>query len=256
VNSVKEQREKDMKKTYFSAPIIVGALILAGCAKEAIEEVPAPEEEPVPAVEEVTEMPPVVEEPVPAVEEPAPAETLAVVEEPVMPEAVVEEEEPAETVVMEEPPEEPIVIPQEEYVDIEQEPDGTIHPDSAQYMYMIHPNDYLIRIAYKEYGNPNEWRSIYRWNRLMIGDDPNLIYPYHELSLFKPENEIKDWTYDYTTHVVEPGETLWAIAGEEYGDELGWIVIFWDNEGVIQAAGGMLRAGMELKIRTQLWPEN
>ena len=246
-----------MKKIYFPALIVMGALILAGCAKEAIEEMPGPVEEPAPLVEEVTEMPPGVEE-VPPVEAPVVEETdtMAVVEEAVVPEAAVVPEEPVETMIEAELSEEPIVIPREEYVDIEQEPDGTIHPDSARYMYMIRPNDYLIRIAYKEYGNPNEWRSIYRWNRLMIGDDPNLIYPYHELSLYKPENEIRDWTYDYTIHVVESGETLWAIAGQEYGDELGWIVIFWDNEDVLQAAGGMLRAGMELKIRTQLWPED
>ena len=246
-----------MKKINFPALIVMGAFILGGCAKEAVEELPGPADEPVPLVEEVTEMPSAVEE-TPPVEAPVVAETdsMPVVEEAMMPEAAAVPEEPAETMAEAELSEEPIVIPREEYIDIEQEPDGTIHPDSAQYMYMIRPNDYLIRIAYKEYGNPNEWRSIYRWNRLLIGDDPNLIYPYHELSLFKPENEIRDWTYDYTIHVVESGETLWAIAGQEYGDELGWIVIFWDNEDVLQAAGGMLRAGMELKIRTQLWPED
>lgn len=195
-------------------------LVFGGCAQEAVEEAPAPEEELAPEPEEVTETP-VMEEPV--AEPPVAA-----------------------------PPEE-MVIPQSEFQGIEQEPAGTLHPDSVSYMYMIRRDDYLSKIAYNEYGNPNEWRSIYQWNRDRIGDDPNLIYPYKELELFKPESEIESVDYDYIIHVVISGESLWSIAGQVYGDELAWIILFWDNEDVLSTKQGLLKPGMELRIRTRLY---
>lgn len=212
-----------------------GALILGACAKPAAETAPSPVvEQPAPAPVEVTEMP--------AVED-----TLIV-----PPDTLVEEELPPEEPEME--PELPVVIPEEEYRDIEQEPEGILHPDSAAYLYMIRPNDYLTKIAYKEYGNPFEWRRIYSWNRDRIGDNPNLIYPYHELQLYKPEDDVDQWDYDYLIHVVASGETLWSIAADEYGDAIAWIVIFWDNEDVLSSNAGSIKPGMELRIRTELWP--
>ena len=121
-------------------------------------------------------------------------------------------------------------------------------------MYMIRHNDYLTKIAANEYGNPNEWRRIYNWNRERIGDNPNLIYPYHELELRKPTDQIVEWEYDYTLHIVQSGETLWSIAGQAYGDQIAWIVIFWDNEETLKSNAGWLKPGMELRLRTELWP--
>jgi nucleoid-associated protein YgaU len=210
--------------------VVGGALIFGACAKPAAEAAPSPvDEEPAPAPVEVAEMP--------AIED-----TIAV------------EPEIEEEVVTPPEPELPVTIPEEEYMDIEQEPDGTLHPDSAAYWYMIRPDDYLTKIAYKEYGNPNEWRSIYGWNRERIGDDPNLIYPYNELQLYKPEDEVRIWDYDYLIHVVVSGETLWSAAGDEYGDAIAWIVIFWDNEDTLNSNAGRIKPGMELRIRTELWP--
>ena len=210
----------NIKKMQFIVFLLGGALALGGCAKEVVEEAPTPEsEEPAPAPEEIVEMP------------------------------VVEAEE-----VVEEEPAEPLVVPREERVDIEQEPPSEVPPESGSYLYMIRHNDYLVKIATNEYGNPNEWRRIYDWNRELVGDDPNLIYPYHELELRKPEDEIIRWDYDYTIHVVEQGETLWTIAGDRYGDEIAWIVIFWDNEETLGSNAGWLKPGMELRIRTELWP--
>lgn len=201
------------------------ALALGGCAKEVAEEAPVPDiEEPIP--EEVVEPP--------TVEEEMPVEAEEVVEEATLPEEVVEE---------------PVVIPIEEPTDVEQ---GGL--ESGSYLYMIRHGDYLVKIATNEYGDPTRWRSIYDWNRELIGDNPNLIYPYHELELRKPEYEITRWSYEYTVHVVEQGETLWSIAGEEYNDEIAWIVIFWDNEETLDSNAGQLKPGMELQIRTELWP--
>ena len=208
----------NIRQIQFTVFVLGVALALGGCAKEVIEEAPAPEE--------------VVETP----------------EIPVEAEEVVEE-----VTIPEEAPAEPVVVPREEPRDVEQEPPSML-PDRGSYLYMIRHNDYLVKIATNEYGNPNEWRRIYSWNRERIGDDPNLIYPYHELDLFKPVEEIVEWSYDYTIHVVEQGETLWSIAGDAYGDEIAWIVIFWDNEETLDSSAGRLKLGTELRIRTELWP--
>ncbi len=213
----------NIKQMQFIVFLLGGALALGGCAKEVVEEAPTPEvEEPAPAPEEVVEVP---------------------VAEEVVEEVTVPEEEPAE----------PLVVPREERMDIELEPPGE-QLERGSYLYMIRHNDYLVKIATNEYGDPNEWRSIYDWNRERVGDDPNLIYPYNELELRKPEEEIVRWSYDYTIHVAEEGETLWSIAGDRYGDEIAWIVIFWDNEEALNSNENRLKPGMELRIRTELWP--
>lgn len=227
-----------MSTRQFSFLILVagGMLVLSACAKPAAEAAPTPvEAEPVAAPVELTEMPPVEDTVM------VPPDTLV-------------EEAMAEEVVAPPEHEVPVIIPEEEYMDIEQEPVGVLHPDSAAYWYMIRPNDYLTKIAYKEYGNPFEWRRIYSWNRDRIGDNPNLIYPYHELQLYKPEDEVHEWDYDYLIHVVVSGETLWSIAADEYGDSIAWIVIFWDNEDTLNSNAGRIKPGMELRIRTELWP--
>jgi nucleoid-associated protein YgaU len=132
--------------------------------------------------------------------------------------------------------------------------DGELtYTDSSSYLVVIRPNDYLGKIAQREYNNPGKWRNIYNWNRELIGDDPNALHPYRELELFKPEEEINDWTYEYIIHLVDQGETLWSIARDWYGDNLAWIILYSDNEELFNSNGGRLTQGMELRIRTGLF---
>ncbi len=138
-----------------------------------------------------------------------------------------------------------------------------LYPDSVWTEYLTHPGDYLSLIAYHEYNNPNEWRRIWQWNKphwkkRNIGpnpDNPNFIYPYRELDLKKPTNEALEWEYDFEVHTVKPGESLWTIAKDTYDDEYSWVILFWDNESLINENNGKLYPGMELKIRSSLWPD-
>ena len=138
-----------------------------------------------------------------------------------------------------------------------------LFPDSIWTSYMTKRGDYLSLIAYKEYNNANEWRRIYNWNRAEweekgIGpdrDNPNYIFPYKELDLKKPAENAIEWAYDYYIYIVQEGESLWTIAQNEYEDELAWVVLFWDNEKILEGQEGKLIPGMELKVRTQLWPD-
>ena len=192
-------------------------VLMFSCAKEVVEEAPAPAEEVVAPVD-TSELVPVIE-----------ADT---VEAPEMPMEV-----PMST----------IEVPGTEGGDLE------MSVDSTSYWYMIRPDDFLSKIAEQEYGDRTVWRQIYNWNRERIGRDPNLIYPYNELELFKPDYEVEETVVDYVTHVVQAGENLWTIAISEYGDGRAWSILFWDNEAELNSNSGMLKIGMELRIRTQLW---
>ena len=150
--------------------------------------------------------------------------------------------------------EEEVVVATQVVVDPVQDLDEIV-PDSVWTEYMIKPGQTLSLIAYEEYGNPNEWRTIYGWNKEKIGDDPNIIHPYHYLDLLKPSENSVEFEPDYYIHKVMRGESLWTISKKEYGDEYAWVVLFWDNEDVLQENDGILKPGMELKVRTELWPE-
>ncbi|MBC8255938.1 MAG: LysM peptidoglycan-binding domain-containing protein [Candidatus Marinimicrobia bacterium] len=185
-----------------------------------------------------------------------PTEEIINEPEPVAVEEIFPEEE------VEEIPE--IIEVSEPQTSIQREFDyDQLFPDSIWTEYMTKRGDYLSLIAYKEYNNANEWRRIYQWNREHweekgIGpdrDNPNFIYPYRELDLKKPAENAIEWAYDSYNHVVESGETLWTIAQKEYGDELAWVVLFWDNEDLLNSQDGKLIPGMQLKVRSELWPE-
>jgi len=147
-----------------------------------------------------------------------------------------------------------VVVETQVVVDPVQDLDEIV-PDSVWTEYMIKPGQTLSLIAYEEYGNPNEWRTIYGWNKEKIGDDPNMIHPYHYLDLLKPSENAVEFESDYYIHKVTRGESLWTISKKEYGDQYAWVVLFWDNEAVLQGNDGVLKPGMELKVRTELWPE-
>ena len=195
----------------------------------------------------------------------AAVETIPVIiEEPVI-EITIPEPEIVDTAIeelVEELPE--FVEVSEPQTSIRKELDyDQLFPDSIWTEYMTRRGDYLSLIAYNEYNNANEWRRIYQWNREHweekgIGpdrDNPNFIYPYRELDLKKPAKEAIEWAYDHYIHVVASGETLWTIAKKEYGDELAWVVLFWDNEELLNSQDGKLIPGLKLKVRSELWPE-
>jgi len=169
------------------------------------------------------------------------AQEAPVVEEPVVEEPVVE---PAEEVVeetAEETAEE--VLPEEVAQPVE---------DSLWVKYMIQPNDYLTKIALQEYGVVTMWRTIWDWNMDVIGDDPDLIYPFEELSLKKASYEAEPRDIEYVDYTVEEGESLWCIAEKLYGNSYAWIVIMRDNLDVLGNDYNSITPGMVLKIRSEL----
>ena len=129
-----------------------------------------------------------------------------------------------------------------------------LFPDFAWEKYMVLPNDYLIKIAKKEYGDFRLWRNIYAWNKDNIGNNPNIIYPYNFLNIQKERISAKIAEPTYLAYTVKSGDNLWNISGEKYGDAKSWIILLWDNEETIKANAGILTPGMTLKLREKLDP--
>ena len=129
-----------------------------------------------------------------------------------------------------------------------------LFPDFAWEKYMVLPDDYLIKIAKKEYGDFRLWRNIYAWNKDDIGNNPNIIYPYNFLNIQKERVSAKTLEPTYFAYTVKSGDNLWNISGEKYGDAKSWIILLWDNEETIKANAGILTPGMTLKLREKLDP--
>ena len=89
-----------------------------------------------------------------------------------------------------------------------------LFPDFAWEKYMVLPDDYLIRIAKKEYGDFRLWRNIYAWNKDDIGNNPNIIYPYNFLNIQKQRVSAKTLEPTYFAYTVKSGDNLWNISGE------------------------------------------
>ncbi len=165
-------------------------------------------------------------------------ETTSIVEKaPVVEEVIAVKETVVEEAVVEE------IIPEEVIEPVE---------ESIWVKYMIQPNDYLTKIALQEYGVVTMWRTIWDWNLDVIGDNPDLIYPFEELSLQKEAYEAQEVSYEYVDYTVEEGETLWCIAEKLYGNSYAWIIIVRDNLDILGDDYNAITAGTVFKIRTQL----
>ena len=73
--------------------------------------------------------------------------------------------------------------------------------------------------------------------------------------LLKPSENAVEFESDYYIHKVARGESLWTISKKEYGDQYAWVVLFWDNEELLNSQDGKLMLGMKLKVRSELWPD-
>ena len=177
-------------------------------------------------------------------------------------------EPPAATFASEEVLEEPIEVneidsgPLPDVANNPAEPDPkdelnltpNLYQDFAWEKYMVEPGDFLVKIAKKEYGDFKLWKYIYEWNKDQIGDNPNIIYPYHFFNLQKERLKAKTSEPTYIDYVVKPGDNLWNISGKQYGDSKSWIILLWDNEESIKSTSGILSPGMVLKLREKLDP--
>jgi len=210
---------------------------------------PEPDPAPEPVVPESIPVEPAVpdtpDQPIdPEPSPPAPAPEPPVSEVPdVPPPAVVAdpepEPEPAPEPSIEPAPEPPIepapapgVMP----------PNGTALPPETTYR--VQRGDTLWSIAARHFGNPTEWTRIYHANRAVV-TNPDRIFPGQQLVL--PSLAAVEHEPGTDVHLVVPGESLWRIAGEAYGDPLLWPRIHAANEDAI-IDPNVLHPGQVLRI--------
>jgi len=211
-------------------------LLLVTCSKEVVEQEPvaqqpAPEQKATPVeTPQPVQAPPVI---VPAEPETLVVDTVATVE--------------MDTAVA--PPE----VLKETEGKLEEVLEIISEGDSVDIFYMIKPGDYLSLIALQEYDKLGMWRLIYKWNRKKIGQNPNLIYPFHELLLKKPKEIANDLEYEFYDYTVKANESLWSIAGKAYKNHYAWIVILRDNADVVGSNLEDIPTGTVLKLRTNLF---
>ena len=99
----------------------------------------------------------------------------------------------------------------------------------------------------KEYGTESYWSLIYEWNKDILGNNPELIFPYQVIKLFK-ENRFELHIPNNSTYVVKEGETLWSIAKLVYNDEYAWLILAYDNKNMLLNPDN-INPGNELVIR-------
>jgi nucleoid-associated protein YgaU len=211
-------------------------LLLVTCSKEVVEQEPVVQQ-------------PAPEQKAPPVEMPQPVQAPPVIV-PAEPETlIVDTVTKVETNTAVAPPE----ILKETEGKLEEVLEIISEGDSVDIFYMIKPGDYLSLIALQEYDKLGMWRLIYKWNRKKIGQNPNLIYPFHELLLKKPKEIANDLEYEFYDYTVKANESLWGIAGKEYKNHYAWIVILRDNADVVGANLEDIPTGTVLKLRTNLF---
>lgn len=127
--------------------------------------------------------------------------------------------------------------------------------------YTVQPGDSLWKIAQEQLGNGNDYPAIVALNNGRVMPDGTT---FHTEGFLKPgwtlllpsdrvhaESGLHDTPED--RHVVTPGESLWEIAGHDYGDSTQWPRIFAANEGAEQNGGhftnpNLIFPGEQLKI--------
>ncbi len=171
----------------------------------------------------------------------------------------IEKEELKSEKVQEKPEEkeEPVKEPKEKEQKVEkiqEKPEKEVQPEFYdELQYMIKPHDYLAKIARQLYGDKSKWKSIWKWNEELVGNDPNLIYPYYELQLKNvPVESTASLEYDYYKYEVGSNEDLRSIASKEYGSSYAWVIIYRDNKSIINLKE-RLTSGTVLKLRTKLF---
>jgi LysM repeat protein len=108
--------------------------------------------------------------------------------------------------------------------------------------YTVQTGDSLFSIAQQAYGDGNQWQKIYDANKQVIGSDPNLIRPGEVLYI---PALVPTPGSNYT---VQPGDSLFSIAQQAYGDGNQWQKIYDANKQVIGNDPNLIRPGEVLYI--------
>jgi nucleoid-associated protein YgaU len=128
-------------------------------------------------------------------------------------------------------------------------------PRDEAVTYEVRPGDSLWEIAEAELGDPMRWVEIWDLNRSRLqsvgSSDPNVLHVGWVLEL--PDRAATE-ARPTGTYTVQPGDTLWSIAGDELGDPHRFAEIVGLNLGRAQPDGAsltdpdLIRPGWQLRL--------
>lgn len=118
---------------------------------------------------------------------------------------------------------------------------------SGKIIHKVRPNDSLLNISRKYYGDETKWKKIYVANKGNV-KNPDTLYIGQELLIPEIKNEKKNTlgsevplekkpekgtTINSGTHIVVSGDTLYNLARKYYNDSAMWDIIYNANEETI-----------------------
>lgn len=118
---------------------------------------------------------------------------------------------------------------------------------SGKIIHKVRPNDNLLNISRKYYGDETKWKKIYVANKGNV-KNPDTLYIGQELLIPEITNENKKTlgsevplekkpkkgkTINSGTHIVVSGDTLYNLARKYYDDSAMWDIIYNANEETI-----------------------
>lgn len=118
---------------------------------------------------------------------------------------------------------------------------------SDKIIHKVRPNDNLLNISKKYYGDEKKWKKIYVANKGNV-KDPDTLYIGQELLIPEITNEKKKTlgsevplekkpkkgtAINSGTHIVASGDTLYNLARKYYDDSSMWDIIYDANEETI-----------------------
>lgn len=111
--------------------------------------------------------------------------------------------------------------------------------------YMVQRGDSLWKIAQEQLGDGTRWGEIYQLNNGTIGGDPSMIHAGTQLRLPDAPNIAGA---DGGHYIVQPGDNLWDISKQQFGDGSRWTEIYQNNQTVIGDNPNMIHPGQELNL--------
>jgi nucleoid-associated protein YgaU len=118
---------------------------------------------------------------------------------------------------------------------------------SGKIIHKVRPNDNLLNISRRYYGDETKWKKIYVANKGNV-KNPDTLYIGQELLIPEIKNEKKKTlgsevplekkpekgtTINSGTHIVVSGDTLYNLARKYYNDSAMWDIIYNANEETI-----------------------
>lgn len=115
---------------------------------------------------------------------------------------------------------------------------------SGKIIHKVQPNDNLLNISRRYYGDETKWKKIYVANKGNV-KNPDTLYIGQELLIPEIKNEKKKTlgsevplekkpekgtTINSGTHIVVSGDTLYNLARKYYNDSAMWDIIYDANE--------------------------